>query len=154
LRKYKPVGRIRRQLQLLLLMSTKKEIVMSPNLIEIENKISSSAWWIPILQTQPHWQQKREDKERESIKLNAHLCTQVYLLACVIDFELPGPIGNLLWEKEIEERAKSVPTMMMMSWTPWIQALIQMLPVAAGMWWIVYFMPITDLLFGHFFLDM
>ncbi|KAJ6408428.1 hypothetical protein OIU84_011693 [Salix udensis] len=31
-----------------------------------------------------------------------------------------GPIGNLLWEKEIEERAESVPTMMMMSWTPWI----------------------------------
>jgi hypothetical protein len=29
-----------------------------------------------------------------------------------------------------------------------------MLPVAAGMWWMVYFMPITDLLFGHFFLDM
>jgi hypothetical protein len=26
--------------------------------------------------------------------------------------------------------------------------------VAAGMWWIVYFMPITDLLFGHFFLDV
>jgi hypothetical protein len=26
--------------------------------------------------------------------------------------------------------------------------------VAAGMWWIVYFMPITDLLSGHFFLDV
>ena len=51
----------------------------------------------------------------------------------VIDFHLTGPIGNLLWEKEIEERAESVPTMMMTSWNPWIQALIQMLPVAAGM---------------------
>lgn len=44
-----------------------------------------------------------------------------------------GPIRNLQWEKGIEERVGNVLTLTMMNWILWTPALIQMLPVVAGM---------------------
>lgn len=44
-----------------------------------------------------------------------------------------GLIRNLQWEKGIEERVGNVLTLRMMNWILWTPALIQMLPVVAGM---------------------
>lgn len=44
-----------------------------------------------------------------------------------------GPIGNLQWQKEVEEEAGNVLILRMMSWIPWTQALILMLLAVAGM---------------------
>jgi hypothetical protein len=48
-------------------------------------------------------------------------------------YGFPGPIGSLLWEKEVKEVVRNELIQRMMSWIPWTQALIRMLLVVAGM---------------------